>query len=220
MLPPETFVNIERNRPPRLWSGDTRCALQGAVSEETLAFVQRCQVTTGALIDLDYVGALGIVWTCLRSRPHPFGRMDRVTIAQVVLRFAPRVLGDVGVHRNAVLTCYGTSRDLVNHLLALMKERRRDSSVTLADLAAALHISYYHLSRVITYETGHHFPIHLNGLRLLDGALLLRHTGLSIKEVAAGVGYDRTAELDRHWAEWFGMTPTEFRRCAADPRFP
>lgn len=198
-----------------------RCgASQGTVTEETLEFVQRCQVITGAWIDSDYVDVLGMVWTCLKIRPDLFTRMDLVTVARVILRFAPRVLGDICARRGVASACQGARRDLVDRLLRLMNERRRDSSVTLVDFAAALHVSYYHVSRAITGETNHHFPTHLNGLRLLDSALLLRHTGLSIKEVAAAVGYERTAELDRHWAEWFGMTPGEFRRCVVNPLCP
>jgi AraC-like DNA-binding protein len=47
-------------------------------------------------------------------------------------------------------------------------------------------------------------------MRTRHAATLLRGR-LTIKEVAAAVGYQSTGELDRHFRTAFGATPSEYR---------
>jgi AraC-like DNA-binding protein len=96
-------------------------------------------------------------------------------------------------------------------VLKLIAMRFREPHLTLSELAATLGLSQPHLSRAIHRETGQPFCTHLNGFRLLAAIVTLRATSLSIKEIAAAVGYTRTSELDRQCHRVLHMTPNQIR---------
>jgi helix-turn-helix protein len=80
--------------------------------------------------------------------------------------------------------------------------RRQRYSLVVANASARLSRSWTvscYLSRLFADEPGYHFNAVVNGLRVLMSALLLRSTQLSIKEIAAEVGFARTSALDRQF---------------------
>ncbi len=66
-------------------------------------------------------------------------------------------------------------------------------------------------------ETRHQATIeslkeYLRDLRLKKAVLLLQDPTLSIKEIAAAVGYKYVSDFDHHFKSTYGMRPGEYRR--------
>jgi AraC-like DNA-binding protein len=95
--------------------------------------------------------------------------------------------------------------------LEFLREQSRDSSLDLNRTATALRLSPFHLSRLIKSDTGTGFARHLRTLRVTDAEQLLRTTNLTVKEVAAFVGYANTNALDRNFKAVYSVTPTAYR---------
>jgi AraC-like DNA-binding protein len=81
-------------------------------------------------------------------------------------------------------------------------------------VASRLHVTHWHLARVLRRTTGHSFLQHLHHRRIVAAShLLVAATApLSIKEIAYDVGYSNTRELDRRFRKATGMCPSEFRK--------
>jgi len=77
------------------------------------------------------------------------------------------------------------------------------------------------LSRLFKKETGVSFRQHVREVRMRKAEEMLRRTLLSIKEIAAEVGYKHVSDFDHHFKEVYGMTPREYREAgsteAAEP---
>jgi AraC-like DNA-binding protein len=95
--------------------------------------------------------------------------------------------------------------------LHLLQANHRRAGLRLCEVAAVMNLSPYHLSHLLAKHTGHSWSWHLNRVRVIDACELLTTTSLSIKEIAAAVGFSSTHHLDRHFVAVIGMTPTTFR---------
>jgi transcriptional regulator GlxA family with amidase domain len=86
-----------------------------------------------------------------------------------------------------------------------------DAHVSLATAAARVHVSKSALTRLLERHTGVSFSIYLHHVRVDKAQALLRSSVMSVKEIAAAVGYDSTRQLDRHFRRQCHMTPSQFR---------
>lgn len=82
----------------------------------------------------------------------------------------------------------------------------------LGEIASAVQVSPWHLSRLLRRDTGIGFATHLRNARLCRGALLLESATMSVKEIAAAVGYKWARDFSRDFARQFGMPPGKWRR--------
>jgi len=82
--------------------------------------------------------------------------------------------------------------------------------LTLGTVATHVGMSRFHLARSLTTQTGHGFRVHLHRARIRAAERLLRGTTLSVKEVAATVGYNDTTQLCRHFRQLRGTSPAQF----------
>lgn len=175
---------------------------------EVFRFAQRCQTAADVwLSPPDPVARVCTAWKVLRSIPSAHASVEESALACIVARLAARVAREI----DALAEGSGPTRPHPAAAIVWMARHLAEPSADLRALAAALGVSRWHLSRVISRETGHGFAEHLHGLRVLEAAHLLATTRLSVKEVAATVGYPRTGELDRHFGRWLRMTPSRFR---------
>lgn len=180
-----------------------------------LEFVQRCQIAVGAFIACDRILQASSLWACLASVPPSDTPADRVVVSAAILRLAVGALREQGCVRGRGEPGFkhrGSSRSRVGDLLQLIRENYTEPDARLAGLAAKLGVSVSYLSRALARFTSHSFSTHLNGFRLLEAAVLLRASALSVKEISARVGYNRTSDFDRCFRRWCVMTPGEFRR--------
>jgi AraC-like DNA-binding protein len=100
--------------------------------------------------------------------------------------------------------------DVSRLALTELRASYTDPTASLASIAARVGVSPGHLGRVLKRDTGRGFRGHLTRLRTRRAAGLLRGR-MTVKEVAAAVGYLSTGELDRHFRAAFGATPSEYR---------
>jgi AraC-like DNA-binding protein len=95
--------------------------------------------------------------------------------------------------------------------LALVERRFRDPRLTLRTVAADCRLSVSHAARMIKRETGASFLAHVHRARVAAAAQLLKESTLSMKEIAAAVGYGSSSQLGRHFKRLRGTTPQAFR---------
>jgi AraC-like DNA-binding protein len=91
------------------------------------------------------------------------------------------------------------------------------ANLSLADVATAVQISKWYLGRILLKHTGRCFMAHLNDARLSAACSLLLSPQLSVKEIAARVGYSSATALDRHFKSRFASTPSKWRETATPP---
>lgn len=83
-----------------------------------------------------------------------------------------------------------------------------------AEVAAHLHLSPRHLSRLFVRFTGTSPAAYVEHARMDRACALLRHGDTPIKEIAANVGYNTVHHFTRVFSRRFGCPPGAFR---ADP---
>lgn len=96
-------------------------------------------------------------------------------------------------------------------VLRLMRDRYHDPQLSLRQAAADVHVSPYYLSRLIKAGTGMGFARHVRAARIRSARDLLEKTTLSVKEIAAAVGYSHSNDLDRNFKAECGVTPKIYR---------
>jgi AraC-like DNA-binding protein len=95
--------------------------------------------------------------------------------------------------------------------LAYMREHFSRPRLSLEEIAAAVRLSKWHLDRLFRRQTGMCFKRLLREIRMEEARRLLGNTLLSIKEIAAHVGYSHVTEFDRQFKRSFQATPTDWR---------
>ena len=180
------------------------------VSEEALAFVQRAQIAAGAWLPAcPRHAAVLAACTVLRTVPHAENDRDASVVAAVLARIASRLPAG---SRESPGWATRIRRDPVGRVLATSLE----PTICLTRVAADVGLSKWHVSRLIHTVTGFTFRDLVHGARVYAALDLLVRSALSIKEVAARVGYRATGELDRQFVRRLHMTPTVFRRLLRD----
>ncbi|WP_020620683.1 response regulator [Paenibacillus daejeonensis] len=84
--------------------------------------------------------------------------------------------------------------------------------VTLEVISEQVHVSPAYFSRLFMRETGRTFVDYLTGLRLDEARKLLRHSELTVYEVAERVGYRNARYFLKLFKASQGLTPTEYRQ--------
>lgn len=89
-----------------------------------------------------------------------------------------------------------------------MEESRH---LAIADLARRVGLSPWHFIRLFKAETSFTPKQYLLNARLKHAQQLLGHSFLSVKEVAANVGFDDRSHFSRAFKNINGEAPTNFR---------
>ncbi|OZG70109.1 AraC family transcriptional regulator [Hahella sp. CCB-MM4] len=87
---------------------------------------------------------------------------------------------------------------------------------TLSELAAKVHLSERHLSRLFSQATGHNLQDYLQQARVELARQLLEQTRLSLDEIAERCGFQAERSLRRTWSRWMPDTPSTYRRSNMD----
>lgn len=114
----------------------------------------------------------------------------------------------VGPHRGR----YRTSDPRVEAALQYVRSHYTDHPLRLDDVARTVHVSRWHLERLMKQHTGLRFTAHVRQARLTAACRLLESPGLSLKEVAARIGYPHVSEFTRDFKAAFHMAPRDWRR--------
>jgi AraC-like DNA-binding protein len=99
----------------------------------------------------------------------------------------------------------------VSLAIEIIRQQYQGSAFSLYKLAEQIGMSVWHLSRVFKKDTGMGFRQHLRMVRMKRAEELLQGTTLSIKEVAAAVGYNHISDFYHHFKAEHGVSPKEFR---------
>ena len=97
-------------------------------------------------------------------------------------------------------------------VIQLVEQQYEKDDPTLSKIAKQVGLSVWYLPRLFKKNTGISFGEYLRDLRLKKAALLLQDPTLSIKEIAAAVGYKHVSDFDHHFKSLYGMCPGEYRR--------
>jgi AraC-like DNA-binding protein len=101
------------------------------------------------------------------------------------------------------------TEDLIRRTLELIES---ESPRRISDLAAELNLSESRLQHLFKQITGIGLGQRLTEQKLQKAALLLTHSRLRIKEIAASVGYEHTSSFSRAFERRFAQTPLAYRR--------
>ncbi len=93
-------------------------------------------------------------------------------------------------------------------------ETRIAEDLSLEEVAEAINVSPFYLSRLFKEVKGENYINYLTDLRMRKARELLRNPRTPIKEISAEVGFNDQNYFSRIFKNKFGMTPTEFRNVA------
>ena len=95
--------------------------------------------------------------------------------------------------------------------MRIVSTRFHEPHFRVSDLARAVRLSETHLSRLVRRETGVSIRQHVVRFRMEAALTYLRSSFLSVKEIAAAVGYSSTSSFDHEFARRFGTAPKQWR---------
>jgi len=93
----------------------------------------------------------------------------------------------------------------------LIARRYNETDLSVTAVAAEMRLSRCYLTRILKRNTGHGFRWNLHTQRIGRAKELLSESTLTVKEIAACVGYVRTSQFDRCFSAFVGSTPSEYR---------
>ncbi len=80
-------------------------------------------------------------------------------------------------------------------------------------LAQKVHMERYRFSRTFNKYFGRSFKSHLNSVRIAKAAeILSANPELSVADIATSVGYSGISYFERVFKEFYGMSPSEYRK--------
>lgn len=83
---------------------------------------------------------------------------------------------------------------------------------TLTSLAETFNFNANYLGNMLKEKTGKTFLDLVQSQKMIESASLLRNTEKSIEDIAYQVGYDSLSFFYRKFKEFYGLTPTKFRK--------
>lgn len=86
------------------------------------------------------------------------------------------------------------------------------SKLGLPEIAKALNISPYYLSRMFSQRIGTRIDQHINQLRINYADHLLEYSEKNITQIAFDCGFDTTRTFNRVYKQVKGITPREYKR--------
>ena len=99
----------------------------------------------------------------------------------------------------------------VERALLFVEQHYHRPDLMLGDVARHVGTSRFHLTRALRKHTGRRFLDHVHGARIAAAEHLLVTTTLSVKEIAANVGYNDSTQLCRHFRRVRETSPGAFR---------
>lgn len=138
---------------------------------------------------------------------------DTIFVEEASLYLLERVLGNAVPRRQSRARTAATRRahrDLAHDARSLLATHFQESS-TLAEMAAALYTSPYHLSRVFRQQTGETIHQYRNQLRLRAGLEYVLDTSLDLSTVALQLGYANHSHFTQAFRRAFEVTPSTLR---------
>jgi AraC-like DNA-binding protein len=99
----------------------------------------------------------------------------------------------------------------VKKAMRMIQDQYSDPNLTMDKVARKLGISPWYLSRLFKRNVGICSKQYLKNLRMEKSEELLQITLLSVKEVAAAIGYNYTSDFIHDFGLTYGMTPGKYK---------
>lgn len=106
--------------------------------------------------------------------------------------------------------------DTLSRLIYYMEEHL--DHATLEEAAKSVDLSADYVSRLFRKQEGISFSEYLLKTRMIRAGLLIRNVNLQISTVAAQLGYNNAKNFSRAFHNYYGMTPSEYRRLNTDTK--
>lgn len=84
-------------------------------------------------------------------------------------------------------------------------------TITLDETAKKVFLSPYYFSKLFKAETGITFVAYVSQQKMVQATELLRHSDLSISQIAKSLGFNQTSYFSRIFKKEYSMTPKEYR---------
>lgn len=121
--------------------------------------------------------------------------------------------GVTAIHEASVLASEpAQARDALLRKVEVYLEDFRGERLNVEALAASLHMSYGHLSRVYKQKTGRTLIEEMNRIRLAKACELLQQPSLLIKEVAEQAGFPDIYYFSKAFKKKYGVSPLAYRK--------
>ncbi|MGG3453338.1 HTH-type transcriptional activator RhaS [compost metagenome] len=122
------------------------------------------------------------------------------------------VLSGVTIRHASVATEPVQARDALLRKVEVYLEDFRGDRLNVEALAASLHMSYGHLSRLYKQKTGRTLIEEMNRIRLAKACELLLQPSLLIKEVAEQAGFPDIYYFSKAFKKKYGISPLTYRK--------
>lgn len=103
------------------------------------------------------------------------------------------------------------TKDPIGQSINFMLEKL-NQKLKLGDLAAEVHLSPSHFSRLFASRTGHSPMDYFSQLKIQQACRLLDNTGWSIAEVSREMGFDDQFYFSRQFGKVMNMSPRDYRK--------
>jgi transcriptional regulator GlxA family with amidase domain len=142
-------------------------------------------------------------------------RLGRAAMTEVACWFQHPFLRDEDASQKVPVQRRGGTDDMlpavIRQAVTIFGDHVEDP-VQIADVARRLGLSERHLERLFRDATGQSPLRYYRLLRLRQARQKVLYSTESITQIALSVGYASSTPMARHYAEAFGMTPSEERR--------
>ncbi|PKG21744.1 helix-turn-helix domain-containing protein [Niallia nealsonii] len=187
--------------------------IESESSKEWIHKIKEAKQCSEFIIDIDKDEALPMIWKSLllqaAKAEHTFFKEILENLASslillIVETFVPRIEyhNDKSIHKKSCI--------ILNQAKLLIKDNLA-SSLKLTELAAHLHISSRHLSRLFASELGVSYTEYIQNERIQKAAMLLKTTDLSIKDIAEETGFSNIHYFTRVFHSAMDCSPGRFR---------
>jgi AraC-like DNA-binding protein/ligand-binding sensor protein len=102
--------------------------------------------------------------------------------------------------------------DVVGRVREFLRREYHQEDLSLSCIAAHVHRSAAHLSRLFHHQTGETITTYLNHVRIEEARKLLAHTRMTVSEVCFAVGYQSLSHFTRTFKALTGMAPKFYRQ--------
>ncbi|MFF7191674.1 helix-turn-helix domain-containing protein [Streptomyces sp. NPDC008222] len=181
---------------------------------QTLADFATEQFADYASVDLlTGAGHIELDGRCVHLGASGAGRAGSITSRTLTgaLSIPARLSGSLGPH------AWGDEHAAVRKAIAIMQDRLAET-LTLADIAAEVHLSVYHFLRVFRLATGETPYRYLTRLRIALAQRLLSGTTLTMQQIAERCGFSGPGPLSAAFLRQLGIRPSVYRRNSASNR--
>lgn len=125
---------------------------------------------------------------------------------------------------NMLAEVYSKKRDVENQSQLILRAKqlilkRLEKDVSCQEIASILGISREHFSRQFKLESGISPVEFIIKCKINEACGMLKETGMNCKEIAFKLGYENASNFIRAFKKYQKMTPIEFRKKGALPRF-